>query len=357
MTRQPPADTRQAEPRRRRRLWRLLTVLGSVLVSLLLAEIALRLAGFSYEFRASIIQGANARDLRAAFDGCVIDRDLLWVPHYYDELLITARAAYPTILCLGDSCTECGRYSEYLAEYAGAAHPERDMRVARLGVTGWSTFQGLRQLRRDVPRVRPRVVTIYFGWNDHWNSIGLTDQELAELNASPLFRLRRLRLGQLAARAYVGLRRSRQAELPLRVPPEEFRENLVAMVAECRTQGIVPVLLTALTSHAVGSEPERLAPRWITNLADLVSLHRLYVDIVRDVAREHDVVLCDLAARFDTLRRETGRSDLFQADGIHLTPEGDRLIARCLFDCFEENGLFDSLHRPVDVDALTNVPP
>jgi lysophospholipase L1-like esterase len=128
-------------------------------------------------------------------------------------------------------------------------------------------------------------------------------------------------------------------------------------VTEARTQGIIPVLLTAPTSHERGAEPAFLAPRWITKLGDLVPLHEQYVEIVRAVARAHRVALCDLAARFNAPRQEAVRNDLFQADGIHLTPEGDRLIARCLFDCFEENGLFDSLHQPVDADALSDAPP
>ncbi len=351
-----PAEQVTTRPSRRRRIvWSLLSLAGSLVLCLAIVEIVLRRAGFSYELRAGIVQGAG--DLHAAFDGCVIDRELIWVPRRYGERFERVLATKPDVLCLGDSCTELGSYEKRFGELAHAAFPDRGITTAKLGVTGWSTHQGLRQLERDVIRIKPRVITIYYGWNDHWNSIGLTDQELAKFNASPLFRLRRLRLGQLATRAYVGLRRSGQAELGLRVPPEEFRRNLIAMVAEARAQGIIPVLLTAPTSHQPGSEPPHLAPRWITNLGDLVPLHEQYIEIVRAVAGAHRVALCDLAARFDALSREAVRNDLFQSDGIHLTPEGDRLIARCLFDCFEENGLFDSFHRPVDVDTSIKAPP
>jgi lysophospholipase L1-like esterase len=350
------ANQVSTRPSRRRRIaLLLLSLVGSLILCLAIVEIVLRLAGFSYELRASIVEGGGG--LRAAFDGCEVDRDLIWVPRRYSERLDRALTTNPDVLCLGDSCTDLGSYEELFAELVHGAFPDRDITTAKLGVTGWSTYQGLQQLKRDVIRIKPRVVTIYYGWNDHWNSIGLTDRELAELNASPLFRLRWLRLGQLAARAYVGLRRSGQAELPLRVPPEEFRRNLTAMVTQARAQRIIPVLLTAPTSNKPGSEPSFLAPRWITKLDDLVALHEQYVEIVRAVAEAQRVTLCDLAAEFDRLRGEDFKSDLFEADGIHPTPEGDRLIARCLFDCFEENGLFDSLHRPVDADALSDAPP
>jgi lysophospholipase L1-like esterase len=354
---QPPNPGSTRPGRRRRIVWSLLSLAGSLVLCLAIVEIVLRLTGFSYGLRASIVQGAGAGDLRAAFDGCAIDRDLIWVPRRYAERLDGARATRPDILCLGDSCTELASYDARFAELARAAFPDRGITVAQLGVTGWSTYQGLRQLRRDVIRIKPRVVTIYYGWNDHWKSIGLTDRELAELNASPLFRLQSLRLGQLITRAYVGLRRRGPAEPPLRVPPDEFRGNLIAIVAEARAQGIIPVLLTAPTSHAPGAEPASLAPRWITNLGDLVPLHEQYIEMVRAVARAHRVPLCDLAARFDTPPAAAGRSDLFQADGIHLTPEGDRLVARCLFDCFERDGLFDGLGQPLDANAEGDAPP
>ncbi len=40
---------------------------------------------------------------------------------------------------------------------------------------------GVRQLQRDVLPLRPRVITIYDGWNDHWIGFGLPDPEVARL--------------------------------------------------------------------------------------------------------------------------------------------------------------------------------
>jgi hypothetical protein len=43
----------------------------------------------------------------------------------------------------------------------------------KLAVGGWASEQGLRQFRRDVLPLHPRVVmTIYYGWNDHWIAFG-----------------------------------------------------------------------------------------------------------------------------------------------------------------------------------------
>lgn len=331
-----------AQPRKRTRLvWSLLSMVGSLLLCLVIAESILRAAGFSYELRASIVGGADAADLRSRYDGCEIDRDLIWVPKNYGQRLDRTLAAGPDVLFMGDSCTELGSYDECFAELTRSAFPDRTIRTAELGVTGWSSYQGLQQMKQDVLRIRPPVVTIYYGWNDHWNSIGFTDAELTELNASPLFRLRSSRLVQLLTKARVGLRRSRQDRLPLRVPLDSFRQNLAEMVNVARSAGIVPVLFTAPTSHEQGREPKCLAGRWVTDLNQLVPLHRQYVQVVRAVAKAEGVILCDLAAEFDKLPREEVRDSLFWKDGIHLTQEGDKRIAQFLFECFKENDLFE----------------
>ena len=118
--------------------------------------------------------------------------------------------------------------------------------------------------------------------------------------------------------------------------PEDFRSNLREMARLVREAGAVPVLLTAPTSHERGHEPEHLRERFVPDLAQLVPLHRQYVEIVREVAEESEVVLCDLAAHFDSLSREE-RNRLFSVDGIHPTPEGDARIAELLEDCFESH--------------------
>lgn len=336
-----PHNAATARPRNRKRLvWLLLSIVGSLVLCLAAAELILRAAGFSYELRATIVQGANAADLRSRYDGCDIDRDLMWVPKNYYQDLDRVLAAKPDVLFVGDSCTELGSYDEHFAELTRSAFPDRTIKTAKLGVTGWSSRQGLQQMKRDVIRIKPRVVTIYYGWNDHWNSIGFTDAELTEFNASPLFWLRSSRLVQLLTKARVGLRRSCQDRLPLRVPPDSFHQTLIEMVDVARGAGIVPVLLTAPTSHERGREPKYLAGRWVTDLNQLVPLHRQYAQVVRAVAEEKGVILCDLAAEFDKLPRDEVRTRLFREDGIHLMPEGDQRIAQLLLECFIVNGIF-----------------
>jgi lysophospholipase L1-like esterase len=141
---------------------------------------------------------------------------------------------------------------------------------------------------------------------------------------------------QLAEKAYITARRGNVR----RVPPEDFRRNLEAMVETARAHAIEPVLITAPSSHVQGKEPEYLRGRWLRDLSELVPLHRRYVEAVRGVARERKVVLCDLAALFDRLPPER-RAGSFQKDGIHFNRRGAARAARWLDLCLEESGVLD----------------
>ncbi len=314
----------------------------SLVAALAVAELALRLAGFRYELRATVIESTapNAADVLADYR---VDPERLWVPVGYEDAVARALAVRPAVALMGDSCTQFGRYP---ALFAGLAAERlgggRPLPYVNLGVAGWTTHQGLAQLELDVRRIRPRLVTLYYGWNDHWLSIGLPDREVARLARSPLFRHQGLRLVQLANRAQVALRAAGDPP-PLRVPLPDFRDNLRRLVRRARSLGATPVLLTAPTAHERGQEPSYLAKRWVADLDQLVPLHQSYVAAVREVAAAERAGLCDLAAVFAREPAWKRRTVYFQRDGIHLLEAGDRKIAETLYGCFEEQGLLRTL--------------
>lgn len=250
----------------------------------------------------------------------------------YREKLEDLRRERPALVFMGDSCTDWGHYD---AELVDLVEERRGTRIpsGNLGVAGWTSYQGLRQLERDVVPLGPRVVTIYYGWNDHWISFGIEDKNVARIKKIFKSRYSGLRWVQLFTKALV-VAGSRETNYPNRVSLDDFRANLLGMVERSREAGIRPVLLTAPTSIREGEEPEHLASRWLRKLEDLVPLHRAYADTVREVASAEGVALCDLEARFTAL----GRSELeaaFRADGTHLTDEGDRRLAGFLYECFD----------------------
>jgi lysophospholipase L1-like esterase len=316
-------------------------LLAATAVALLAGELGLRAAGFAFEPTLESVEFGwpNIEVRRARYAG---DPDLFWVPRDYSERLARLAAAPPDLLFLGDSVTEWGRWPRLLQDGLRRAHPGTPLSAEALGTAGWSSYQGLQQLRRDVLPLRPRALTLWFGWNDHWRGMGLDDASVHEISRPRWAWLRRLRWEQLVLKARLAWHARARGAAAERVAPKAFRRNLSEMVSLARGAGSVPVLVTAPTSHRVGAEPAQLAPRWIEDLSRLVPLHRSYVEIVREVASAEGAVLCDLAARFEALPDEQ-RARHFAADGIHLTLAGDRRAAAWLQECFEAHASLRAL--------------
>ena len=316
-----------------------LTNLGVLVatVAFLLAvfEVGLRLVGFSYVLYPEEIE-FGAPDPVLLKSHFLEDDELFWVTQDYQEELAELRRHRPEIVFMGDSCTQFGTYDRELASLV-ESRLGRPLAYGNLGVGGWTSHQGLRQLERDVLSLSPRVVTIYFGWNDHWIGFGIEDKGVSRIKEVFSSRWSGFRTVQLAIKARVAYGGWR-ATYPNRVSLADFRSNLARMTQLALAAGIRPVLVTAPTSSREGEEPEYLASRWLRELSDLMPLHNAYVEAVRETARQHGAALCDLERRF----AELPRSELvaaFMSDGIHFTPEGSRLAAAFFFECLERDGL------------------
>ena len=315
----------------------LLAAIVAVLVAV--AELTLRATGFSYVLYPEEIEFGRPEPVLLE-TGFVEDDDLFWVTKDYRQKLERLRRDRPQVIFLGNSTVaiECTLLEAPL-DSCGAIRMWNILGAyGNLGVAGWSSYQGRRQLERDVAPLGPRVVTLYFGWNDHWIGFGIEDKNVARVKAVFSSRWSRLRLVQLATQATVAVG-SRDTDYPNRVSRADFAANLRAMVRHARSRGIRPVLITAAASHVAGEEPKELTERWLRDLSELVPLHRSYVAAVREVAAAEGADLCDPEAELGALSRaELGR--LFRADGIHLTAEGDRRLAEILYDCFERRGIW-----------------
>ncbi len=323
----------------RRPPWRSLLVnLGVLAVTLLLflavVELGLRISGFSYVLYPEEIE-FGAPDPVTLQSGFVEDGELFWVTPDYEEKLARLAGQDLDLVFMGDSCTQFGVYDEALARLVRERRGV-DLVYGNLGVAGWTSYQGRRQLERDVVRLRPAVVTIYYGWNDHWIGFGLEDKNVARIKRVFSSRWSGLRLVQLMTQATVALE-SRDTAFPERVSLADFSANLRAMVETARAAGIEPVLLTAPTSIRRGAEPEYLTARWLRELDDLVPLHGAYAAVVREVASAEGAALCDLERRFAAWPRKELEA-AFMADGIHLTEEGSRRLGEMLYGCLEEGG-------------------
>ena len=317
----------------------LATALASVLLLLGVVEVTLWATGFSYVLQPEDIEFGKP-DPELMRIGFQQDDHLFWVTPDYEEKIARLRQEKPPLLFLGDSCTHLGHYDDELAQRRRGAG-EGELSYGNLGVAGWTTFQGLRQLERDALPLGPRVVTLYYGWNDHWIGFGVEDAQVARFKGVFTSRLSRFRLVQLTSKAALALA-ARREPWPNRVPLPDFEANLRSMVRKTRAADALPVLITAATSHRRGAEPKHLGERWLRDISELVPLHQAYVETVRRVAMEEGAVLCDPAASLgDLSSAET--QEIFMQDGIHFTEEGDRRLAEILDRCFETEGVWDVL--------------
>ncbi len=327
--------------------FKILAVMIAAVLSLAAAEIFLRAIGFHYDLYLTKLQFGfpSPTDMAQRFQP---DRDLLWVPRDYPQKIGAWIGKHPSMAFMGCSCTELGAYDRCLKDLLDQRDAGNEFTFVNLAVSGWSTCEGLQQMKRDVVRIAPRVVTIYYGWNDHWKNFGLEDKDMARfIRHSPTAaKLSKLRIVQLVNAVYVKEFLQKGRSPCARVSEDDFRANLTAMVRTAEASGAAPILLTAPSAHVQGKEPKYLAERWLTDLRQLVPVHRRYADIVRDVARAENVPLIDLAAEFDALPRDFVINECFQADGIHLKPKGDQVIAESLYKHLKQTGLLQQVLHP-----------
>lgn len=336
-----------------------------VACALVISEIVLRLYGFSYCFSIDKVQFGSSplsdqtKELQTIPQGrqekkriprldaieaksinYELDNDLFWVQAGYHKKLEILSQQNPVLIFCGDSCTDIGNYDIVFIDLLKRELPDQTrISHANLSVVGWTSFQGKEQMMRDIVKLKPRVVTIFFGWNDHWMGFGIEDKNISRINNLVNVRLQKFRVVQLMIKTSMVFLRS--GAYSVRVSSVDFKRNLQEMIVYARRNNIVPILLTAPTSHQKGKEPVHLKERYIKNLDLLIPIHQEYVSIVRDVAASENVILCDLAKRFDKFSPDELTDKYFFFDGIHLTQAGNEKIAEFLFDTFKEHDLMN----------------
>jgi len=323
----------------RRPWWMRAAIVGlGLVVGLALAELGLRAGGFEYRLAPEVVDfGApSRREIEAHF---LEDAELVWVPRNYDRNLAEYGRSHPPLIFMGDSCTQLGTYPSRVTELVLRDANRRSLAFANLGVVGWSTYQGRRQFDRDVAPLGAKVVTVFFGWNDHWVGFGVEDEQLGRIASFTRSALADARIAQVAAKFWVAAD-PRSGTRPNRVSLDDFRANLTHIVRAAREHGVEPVLITAPSNHTPSEAPEHLLARFLRRADELVPMHQEYVQAVRDVAADEDAPLCDLARHFS--RRDDG-DRLFHTDGIHPNAAGDEVIATQVVATLREHGLVDRL--------------
>ena len=240
------------------------------------------------------------------------------------------------VIALGDSCTAQGNppYSDRLHALLQTNPPGGETWEAfNTGVFGYSAAQGLRQFQRDVRQFDPDLVTIYFGWNDHWlhekTDAARMAKQMGRWQAYLVKMARHLRV--TSALVELG-QRARGEPAPgktFRVPEEVYRRTLMDLADEIQSVGAIPVLITAprraLTITLVKTGHAK-------DPAHAEEAHDRYVEITREVARELSLPLIDLASEFS----DPDYDHYFSHDGIHFEDQGLDEIAVRIYQKIDE---------------------
>lgn len=179
------------------------------------------------------------------------------------------------LVAFGDSITfgygvaDDETYAAVLAERGR----DRGLEVLNAGVTGFTSHQLLAHLRRVAPLVQADYVTICVGWND-MTKRPTTDRVYAsQLARSMAFEglLSEVHIYRALRNLYARAAYRRLAAAPwsiARVPPDEYRENLVAVVRLCRERGIRPAFLALPHRKRPGdAQPDPTYPRLLRAIA------------------------------------------------------------------------------------------
>jgi lysophospholipase L1-like esterase len=300
------------------------------------AELILRLVGVAPPVRPALV--ARTVDVDIDFPFMRADPELLWTlqPGYQGEFLghpvsINSRGlrgpevaprrtpGQRRVVCFGDSITfgygvgDAETYASRLDTLLAA----RGLEGVNAGVTGYTTYQVLRRLRRLAPWLEMDVATFWIGWNDA-SSRPVDDPTYARrMRAATL-------LDGLARHVYLyrgikslylkGMMRRAEREwdgAPLgnRVPPDQYRENLAAIVGECRSRGIRPVFLELPRRRRAG-ETVTVPP---------------HVSVLKELAAREHVPLLDVGDL--GLEAPVASNEAYFIDNLHLSAEGHRYLA------------------------------
>ena len=209
---------------------------------------------------------------------------------------------------------------------------EVQVEVIPLAVPGYSSYQGHLLAEKFGALLKPDLVVVQFGWNDHWLAYGEPD---AQKTFSPprswsvpfhVYLYDRVRI--LQGLGWVGalvFGKGKSVTEEVRVPPAQYQENLRAIQATFEKDQTPVVFVTAPSAHPKLGVPEEIVQNgFAVGSASVLQLHQVYNQIVREIAGEDWVF--DLQAEFDTLS-EGDLKEMFQPDGIHPTEMGTAEIA------------------------------
>lgn len=237
------------------------------------------------------------------------------------------------VVCLGESNTfglgvaDDAVWPRQLESRLNAIDPQRrQWEVLNLAVTNYSTFQGVRQARYELPRLKPDIVMYCYSWADHQPAAdGISDDHIDAgavwqvticnlLNRSTLWRWLVAAWSQVTtadtpSQAQPGFEQRR-------VATTDFAENLGRIAREAQAIGARPIAVTS---------PIAWPPDGMDDDSGIFHVHHRYRRLARYGSIAGGGEFVELANAFDNYRRfyddPSREIALFNAQGHAFTGE------------------------------------
>lgn len=248
------------------------------------------------------------------------------------------------IICLGDSTTQGymrppvivspeKTYPYILEEFLNKDNQKIHFEVINAGVGGYSSFQGLRYLKRDLLKYHPDLLIVWFGMRDVDTAILYSDKEQKPqseialkvqniLNYSKFYQFYRQYLFYLTYRFRQKIQCKKR-----RVSVNDYHQNLRKLVELAKERGIGIVFIIPFIKEG----------HHILSFKEIG--YNDYIKIFDEFSQEKIIVI-DVSSVF----KQKDSIDKYFFDECHPTPEGNRIIADVIHDTLIKKELIQTIH-------------
>ena len=218
------------------------------------------------------------------------------------------------------------------------ANPDKLIEVVPLAVPAYTSYQGLKLLRREITFLRPDIVTACFGWNDV--CLRALPDRVSMPGDWPHVTVRWLMCRSQALIHFVKWRQSKRIIKADNAPPvprvsmQDYIANLLEIARLARAHGAEPVLIAPVYQDAHSNPPE----------AAFISKYR---NALRSAAQANAVPYLQIDELTET--SYPANNKLF-GELVHPNIAGHKVITRELLKFFTAHQMLPGLNAPANLE-------